>query len=492
MTTEPIDLGKFTRPEYPSHWIPTAIYARISEDHEGRSLGVVRQLTDCHGLAWRKQFRVTREFVDNDTSASSRRRRPDYGAMIKAAEAGEIRAIVVWDVDRLTRRPRELEDFIDLADRHGLQLASVGGELDLATEQGRLTARIKGAVARHEAEAASRRIKSKQRELAESGGLTNGGPRPFGYRWMFGGPDKSGRRKVASVELHPEEAPVVREVARRKLEGESLRSLVNDLNARSIATVAGNRWTPASIRELLRSARIAGVTELNGQVSDAESVWPAIVTREQHDDLRAMLDGKRRRTTPGTGRVHLLSGFLVCGLCGTVMTVSHKRGRPKYVCRPKAMGGCERVTIDASGLDEMIVELILSQAERIAGNETLDSDPDEQRRGELTDRITDLERRLERLAEAYADDDDPDPLEMRRAASRLRDKIGEAKDQRSRLAARRTVTVDVDRMRERWPDMDLGRRRYILTAFIESITVDPASPPYQVFDPARVREPVWR
>ncbi len=56
-----------------------------------------------------------------------------------------------------------------LAERHGVALASVGGEIDLATPQGRLTARIKGNVAKHESEQLARRVRATSAERAETG-----------------------------------------------------------------------------------------------------------------------------------------------------------------------------------------------------------------------------------------------------------------------------------------------------------------------------------
>ena len=47
---------------------------------------------------------------------------------------------------------RELEDLIDLADEKGLLLATVTGDADLSTDNGRLYARIKGAVGKSEIE----------------------------------------------------------------------------------------------------------------------------------------------------------------------------------------------------------------------------------------------------------------------------------------------------------------------------------------------------
>jgi site-specific DNA recombinase len=45
--------------------------------------------------------------------------------LVEDIKAGTIDAIAVWRVDRLTRSPREIEDVIDLADRHGIELATV-------------------------------------------------------------------------------------------------------------------------------------------------------------------------------------------------------------------------------------------------------------------------------------------------------------------------------------------------------------------------------
>ena len=74
---------------------------------------------------------------------------------------------MVWDLDRLHRRPIELEQFLDVADRHGVAMASVGG-VDLATCNGRPVARIKGAVARSEVERKSARQKAANDQRAEA------------------------------------------------------------------------------------------------------------------------------------------------------------------------------------------------------------------------------------------------------------------------------------------------------------------------------------
>jgi site-specific DNA recombinase len=58
-----------------------AIYARISSDQDGTALGVARQVQDCRGLAKSLGWVVAEEYVDNDLSAFSGKRRPGYEAI---------------------------------------------------------------------------------------------------------------------------------------------------------------------------------------------------------------------------------------------------------------------------------------------------------------------------------------------------------------------------------------------------------------------------
>ncbi|MEU0482233.1 recombinase family protein [Streptosporangium sp. NPDC006013] len=136
-----------------------AIYCRISQDRGGAGLGIARQEADCRALIERKGWTVVDVYPDNDVSAYSGAPRPAWKRLLADIEDGTVDAIACWHVDRLTRSPRELEDVIDLADRRGVELATVTGEIDLVTPTGRLIARMLGAAARHEAEHKAERQK---------------------------------------------------------------------------------------------------------------------------------------------------------------------------------------------------------------------------------------------------------------------------------------------------------------------------------------------
>src|SRR5215475_12008145 len=94
--------------------VRAAVYARISSDRDGDGLGVARQMDDCARLAERKGWQVAGFYVDDDVSAWSGKRRPEYARMLADLEAGAINGLLVYDLDRLHRQPSELETFIDL------------------------------------------------------------------------------------------------------------------------------------------------------------------------------------------------------------------------------------------------------------------------------------------------------------------------------------------------------------------------------------------
>ena len=133
--------------------VRAAIYLRISLDREMDGLAIDRQREDCEKLAQFRGWEIVETYVDQSISASDKtKKRPAYLRMVADYEAGLLDAIVCYDLDRLARQPRELEDWIDRAESRGLLLVTANGDADLGTDGGRMYARIKAAVARAEVE----------------------------------------------------------------------------------------------------------------------------------------------------------------------------------------------------------------------------------------------------------------------------------------------------------------------------------------------------
>lgn len=277
-----------------------AIYLRISSDPTGQQHGVTRQRQDCVALCEAKGWTPV-EYLDNDVSASSGKRRPAYERMLTDVRDSQIGAVVAWDLDRLHRRPIELEAFMALADERHLALATVSGDVDLSTAQGRLTARLKGSVAAHEIEHKRARQLRAAQQKAE-----RGEPQwrnAFGYL-----PD-------GSRTPDPATAPLVKRVYAHVLAGGSISDGARMLNTEGGLPASGNPWTPSTLSLFLRKPRNAGLRAHNREII-GQGTWPGLVDESTWRATQAVLNGSGRAPGRKSVRQHLLTGMLTCGKPG--------------------------------------------------------------------------------------------------------------------------------------------------------------------------------
>jgi site-specific DNA recombinase len=209
---------------------------------------------------------------------------------------------LIYHVDRLTRRPIELEQFLDVLTaakvRHVRFVA--GGELDVGNGDGLLILRMLLTVAAHESSTKSRRVKRKMQQNAEAGLPHGGYRRPFGYD-----DDK--------VTVRADEAQIIRALADRYLAGESLRSLATWLDEQGVSTVSGTSWRTPTLRALLASGRIAGLRDHQGQVI-GKAVWEPIITERTRARILSRM-AEQKASGRRSPRRYLLSGLLRCSRC---------------------------------------------------------------------------------------------------------------------------------------------------------------------------------
>lgn len=470
-----------------------AIYCRISDDRDGSAAGVRRQEEDCRALADRRGWQVAKLYVDNDVSAYSGKRRPQYRAMLEAIKGGEIDAVVVWHLDRLHRRPMELEEFFEICDAAGVRdLASVTGDVDLSTHDGRFMARILGAVARKESDDKSRRTIRKHQELAEQGKAVGGG-RPFGY-------------EADRITIRLDEAELVREASRRVLAGESLRAICVDWQRRGVRAVRGGRWiTQTALRRVLLSGRIAGLRTHEGRGTGrrtlrtpppvvAKAEWPAIVDEATWQRVRAVLADPARQTYRGFGaRTYLLPGFLWCGKCARrLISRGHEKRRRTYVCASgPGTGGCGGLRIVAQPLEELVAAMVLRRLGSAEFVEQLAA----QRRPAVDDGLIEAIAEDDAALAQAAKDHYVDRVTTRAEFLAVRGALeARLEANRRRLARQQQVTLldglvgEPEALQAAWEAHhdDLAWRRAVLATVLEGITVGPAERGLGRFDERRI------
>lgn len=332
-----------------------AIYLRISQDREMDGLAIDRQREDCENLARFRRWEVVETYVDQSKSATDRSAiRPDYDRMVVDYSLGRFDAIICYDLDRLTRQPRQLEDWIDAAELRGLALVTANGDADLSTDGGRMYARIKAAVARAEMERKSARQSAAQRQRAMQGRAPKG-MRPLGY--------------AVDGEVIPHEAEAVRaiyDLFTRIEHPESLRSLARALSGTEMIEglsplpkhthtvsveraaarqqqgleprpiVEDGRWSPSTVLGILRNPRYAALSTYTPKFTQADGkrrrMWKAQILRDDASEpirgqweqivddetwwkAQQVLDDTERvtNTSGSTKRKHLGSGLYRCG-----------------------------------------------------------------------------------------------------------------------------------------------------------------------------------
>jgi site-specific DNA recombinase len=266
--------------------------------------------------------------------------------------------VIIYHTDRLTRQMKELVDWVEFMKRYGISVHSVtGGPYDLTTPDGKFRAHVFGAAAQFRRDQQSALIKRKL-ELERANGRASRGATPFGWRRVKV-PTGDGRRTESKLELHPEQATLIRDATEQFLAGISLNEIARRWNASDIRPPRRALWTYQEVGKILSRYRDAGLltyatkkTTPSGQEicdPDSEKIlgpaeWDAIpgigpehiraVRRVRAENATKWAPRERTRGT------HLLAGIAVCGVCGTpVRSGARSAGRRDhaaiYRCRAR-------------------------------------------------------------------------------------------------------------------------------------------------------------
>jgi site-specific DNA recombinase len=332
--------------------VPAGIYVRISDDRLGDEAGVSRQEEDCRRLAASSGWTVADVYRENDTSAFKRRKvalpdgtvalrvvRPEFRRLLDDLAAGKIGAVIGYDLDRVARDPRDLEDLIDVAETTHRPVRSVTGNLDLSHTGGITMARIAVAMANQSSRDTSRRVRRAKEAGAAEGRWGGGGKRPFGW-------------SADRTTLVPGEAEVLRDVVDQLLAGASIVGVVTDLQQRDVPTVTGATWSSAALRRMVTRPGIAGLLEHRGKVV-GRAPWPAVVDEATWRTLVAELESRPRNDT--TLR-WWLAGLACCARCGARM----RGNQGAYVCFAR-QGGCGRMWVSAAAAEDTVARAVLKR-----------------------------------------------------------------------------------------------------------------------------------
>lgn len=269
----------------------TALYVRVStqlQADEGYSLEAQQERLQAYCTA--QGWTVAPEHIYVDAGISGKTTaRPQFQAMLAAAQTGQIQRIVSMKLDRMARNVREFLATVDQLKAWHCDLVLVKESFDTSTPHGRFALTMFAAMAELEASTITERVMSGKAQKASKGGY-NGSKIPYGYTYQAG-----------EFTINPDQAAVIRDIFIRFIAGESLLTLAAHLNAAATPTATGGQWYASTIRYLLSNGIYAGMAQWypDGakEALTVEGVYPEIITpdvyNQAHRRLQALRPGRQ-------------------------------------------------------------------------------------------------------------------------------------------------------------------------------------------------------
>jgi site-specific DNA recombinase len=288
-----------------------SFYTRIStdEDHQKYSLGAQTERLEAFSKAsWGEDWRLHK--VYRDTESGTHMNRPGLEEMLFDAEAQAFDTLLVFRVDRLSRKVRELALMVDELTKHGVVLKSITEPFDTANAAGKMMLQMLGVFAEFEHATIVERTKVGMEKKAK-GGKFVGGNVPFGYRLD---PEKG-------LVIHEEEALIVRKLFRMYAIGKMGSSAICDeFNESGLRNRNGKKWGRRVAIYIIKNPVYIGKIRWREILYDG--THDPLISEELFRNAQEVLE-KRNEDLKGRQFRHnddrLLTGVINCAKCGSHM-----------------------------------------------------------------------------------------------------------------------------------------------------------------------------
>jgi site-specific DNA recombinase len=352
------------------------IYGRYSTDEQDKA-STDDQLRVGRAFAAGKGWPVVAEYVDEAISGVALGNRPGVQAAIADAYAGKYDVLIVIELARLSRS-EDLPKLIQRLKFRNVRVIGVQDGFDSTARTARMQAGMASIMGAEFVEMIGSRVHSSLQMRALEGKPTGG--RSYGY-----GKDH--------LPCEPESS-IVREVFERFSQGESMKAIATDLNARAIPSPGASwkrktrrqdgRWLVSGVHTILHNDAYTGRVVWNRRQfrKDPDTGKRRCVERpksewiEHHNPNRVIVSAavweecQKRLGVIGSGPKnarqprYLLSGLLVCGSCGSKMVIYGGK-QHRYICGTFHGGGahaCDNtITVPRTIAEERICGSVIAE-----------------------------------------------------------------------------------------------------------------------------------
>lgn len=289
-----------------------AIYGRISMARDNQT-STKTQEAECRAYCKRMGWEIVAVNIDEGKSAWKGGNRPGLNRTIELIETKRANIVLVWKLDRFARSIIHFHELMGRIQRAGGTFVSVTDQIDGSTTQGQILMSLVAGFAQMESDIKSERAAVWQKDRITNG-LPNGGQRAYGY----------GKQANDTLPINAKEAAVLREAATRILSGDSIRSIIRELQP--VSVTGSGPMTARGLRSALTNPTVAGLRRDGDSL--AKGNWSPILPRDQWDALTELFTDPTRRTGDTNQVRHLLSGIMMCDRCGAAVGIRKWKANP--------------------------------------------------------------------------------------------------------------------------------------------------------------------
>ena len=426
--------------------------------------------------------------------------RPDFTRLLKDIKDNKIGTLYVYRLDRFSRSVADFSRLWETLQEHEVEFVSVSENFDTTTPMGRAMLHIIMVFAQLERETISERVTDNYYRRISLGAWP-GGPAPYGFR--IGRAESDDGRKAPCL-VATDTAEVVRRIFQGYDQEEmSLGRLAKQLNEQSIPAPRRETWDNVTLSRLLhnpayvmadeqvrlyflgKGVNVVSPPQAFDGVHGISLVGKRKASDRKYTDIKdhtasvmnhtglvpadlwlrcqSKLDRNRQLGNSGKGTYTWLTGLLKCAKCGYSLKVTAD-GKHRWL----ACSGRYNVSkCDAS------IHVKLTELEEIASKEIVrmmaecpGEAPEVVERDVYASQLEELDRRADRLIDAFSESEDIPPAYLRRSLARLEQERQRLLEAQRREKKRVAVPVTLD-----FPALSFEEKKLVAAQFIRRIDV---------------------
>lgn len=284
-------------------------YMRVSTEAQTEKYGLDVQEEKIKGLAKKKGVKIDRWYVDGGYSGSNIQR-PDMQKLLEDAESGEINAVYIYKLDRMSRDVIDtLTLIMRLLPKYNVDVISATEELKSDTPMDRAMLGVNAVMGQYEREVIYMRTRAGMIERVKRGLWMGGDTVPYGYRYD---------RNDGILHIIPEEAEKVQNAFLLYRKGYSCARIYEILGLTNEKLVA----------DMIRRIAYIGKIQYKGKIY--QGLHEPIIEEKLYYEVQEEI--KKRATNSYVSNRYMLTGLCYCGKCGTKMRMQKWGKYTKIVC----------------------------------------------------------------------------------------------------------------------------------------------------------------